>query len=162
MEGPSLPSLQTAAFQGAGAVAHRLILHPVVLASHLDTTSCPSCSTSTSALDLWFGKATEHGSCPWDPVPLQQTQKKLLVPSFSSAQLSVDCCSHLGSDTANGRPFSPFLLSVKSASQLNHKSKKKNASQFQLCPKDTVRRRSVNRLSPSLTLSSNPGSTAFC
>ena len=55
--------------------------------SHMGAGSNPGGSTSHPAPCLCPGKAVEDGPKPWDPAPVWETRKKLLVFDFISAQL---------------------------------------------------------------------------
>lgn len=52
-----------------------------------DSSSCLGYSSSHPALCLWPEKTSKGGSGPWVPPPTWEAEKKLLAPSFASAQL---------------------------------------------------------------------------
>lgn len=60
---------------------------PVLPASYMATSSCPGCLTSDPTPCLQPGKAVKDDPSAWNPVPVQQTRKKLLAPHVRSAQL---------------------------------------------------------------------------
>ena len=74
----------------------------------------PGSPASHPAPCLWPGKAAEDGPKLWDPAPVWETQKRLLA----SDQHSIGHCTHLGSESSDGRSSSLTLLSVYPAFQL--------------------------------------------
>lgn len=74
---------------------------PATLASHMDTGSRSSCSTSDSAPCLWTRKAAEGGSNPWTPALTSKAQEK---SGISSAWLQP--CQHLGNEQVDRRSLS--------------------------------------------------------
>lgn len=63
----------------------RLSIHLQVLVSHISTNLCLGCSISDLASVYGLGKQGNVTSC-CTPAPMWETQKKLLLPGFKSAQ----------------------------------------------------------------------------
>ena len=94
--------------EGPGAVAQWLRSSPFTPGIPYGASSNPSSPTSLPAPCLWPGKSVEDGPKLWDPALAWETWRRLLALD----RHRISRCTHIGSESSDGRCSSLSLLPV--------------------------------------------------